>query len=448
AVRSQRVGVGTIAALAVCYAMAGLSKEAAFVMPALLLATDLELLSGAKRGELRRFVGLRLPTFATLAVVLALLFVARWAVLGSVVGSAPARIFALDDSFSTRLFTMARVWPRYLELLLFPLDLSADYSPAVVLPASGLTPMGAVGFCLLLVAAGAAVAAFRRAPDLTLALAWLAVTLLPVSNLLFTAETVLGERRLYLPSVAVSLAAALLMARARGGHRRWLAVAVGAWVVFFSVITVQRNPVWRSTDTVFADLLQKHPESSRALFALGLRHHELGHAAEARVWLDRSLEVWPWYAPYLVRYAIVLAEQGEFALAAERARAAIELDPGRIDHHKLLVSILLLDGQPAAALAAIQAASRVVEPDASLYTQESDARFRLGDVEGAVRAQEAAMGAGRNDWRAWLRLAQFRAALGDTAGALEALQTGRRLPDGEVAVADSLEAIWTAAAPR
>ncbi len=333
---------------------------------------------------------------------------------------------------------MARVWPLYFELLFFPLELSADYSPAVILPATGLTLMGAVGLVLVGGGLALAVVTFRRVPEFSMAVAWTAVTLAPVSNLLFTAETVLGERRLYLVSVAVSILVGLMIARSAAVWRRRLVVVAGVWVVLFAAVTVRRNPVWESTDAMFANLLRTHPESSRALFALGLRHHELGNEEEARRWLSRSLEVWPWYAPYRVRYALVLIEQGQLARAEEEARAAIELGPERLAHHKLLISILLLDGRPEEALAAIDRARRLGPPDASLYTQLADARAAVGDPSGAARAQRSAIEVGRDDSGAWLRLARFRAAAGDTAGALAALESVR----GARAVADSLAGVW------
>ncbi|NIR44544.1 MAG: hypothetical protein GWN99_09645 [Gemmatimonadetes bacterium] len=438
AVRGERFGTATVFLLAALYALAASAKEVAFVMPALLLVTDAPIIADLPREDRARFVRQRLPTFVVLAAVLVALLLARWAVLGTPVGSGPARVFAADDSFSTRLFTMARVWPLYFELLVFPLDLSADYSPAVILPATGLTPMGVVGFVLVLGILALAVAAVRRAPEFAMAVAWAAVTLAPVSNLLFTAETVLGERRVYLTSVAVSIPVGLMIARSAAVRRRWLTVAVGVWAVLFAVVTVRRNPVWESTDSVFASLLTTHPESSRALFALGLRHHELGNEEEAREWLSRSLEIWPWYAPYQVRYALVLIEQGELARAEKRAWSAIELDPYRLDHHKLLVSILLMDGRPEEAIAKIRHALLYASPDASLYTQLADARAAVGDAAGAARAQRSAIEAGRDDAGAWLRLAGFRAAAGDTAAALSALDS----VGGDRTVADSLAAVW------
>ncbi len=441
AVREGRLSLAATGLIALCYALAGLSKEVGFVMPGLLLATDLPLLAGG--ADRRRFARLRLPLYVVLTGVLALLFLVRWSVLGAALESIPDRAFTMDDSFPTRVFTMARVWPRYFELLIFPLHLSADYSPAVILPADHVTLAGVVGFLLVVAVVVVAVATFRRTPELALAVVWAGLALLPVSNLVLTAEIVLAERTLYLPSVAVAVVAGLALARAPVGRRGWVAAALAAWVLLFSGVTVRRNPVWDSTGTVFEDLRRHHPESSRLLFALGLRHHERGEWEEAREWFRRSLQVWPWYAPYQAKYALVLLGEGELEEAAERARAAVELDPGFLGHHKLLVLIHLRDNDPAAALNAVERALDVAKPDASLFTQQADAYVGLGDYDGAARAQEAAIREGREDWTTWYRLALFRAAAGDTTAALEALQTARSAPGARSARADSVERAWS-----
>ena len=96
------------------------------MLPGLLLATDLPRFARHEIISLRDYVRSRLPLFALLAVTLGLILLARWAVLGVAVENVPDPIFALDSSFHTRFFTMIRVWPRYLELMLLPMQLSSE----------------------------------------------------------------------------------------------------------------------------------------------------------------------------------------------------------------------------------------------------------------------------------------------------------------------------------
>ena len=443
AVRRDRVSVPTALLIGACYALAGISKETGFVLPGLLLATDIPLLAKARSSELRSFVRLRLPLFALLSAVLIALLGARFGVLGAALESVPDRAFVFDDSFPTRLFTMARVWPRYFELLVFPLNLSADYSPAVILPADRLTLGGSVGFLLVLVTLALALATIRRAPELAMAVSWAGVALLPVSNLILTTEIVLAERTLYLPSVAVAIVVGLALARVKPPRRAWVATLLAAWVLFFSVVTIKRNPVWASTDTVFEDLRRKHPESSRVLWGVGSQYYRDGDWSEAMKWFLRSLEVWPYHAQYQAEFALVLSRAGDLEEAGRRAEMAVELNPGAADYHKLLAFIHVRMGDGVAALGSLDRALEISGPHRDLYILRADAHALLGQFQEAARAQREAINLGAPVWGGWLRLARLRVAAGDSAAALVALDSARQGHGADLSLADSLEGAWS-----
>ncbi|MEE9245069.1 MAG: tetratricopeptide repeat protein [Gemmatimonadota bacterium] len=443
AVRGDRVSVPTALLIGACYALAGVSKETGFVLPGLLLATDIPLLAKVRRAELRSFVRLRLPLFALLSAVLIALLGARFGVLGAALESVPDRAFVFDDSFPTRLFTMARVWPRYFELLVFPLSLSADYSPAVILPADRLTLGGSVGFLLVLTTLALALATIRRAPELAMAVSWAGVALLPVSNLILTTEIVLAERTLYLPSVAVAIVVGLALARVKPPRRAWVATLLAAWVLFFSVVTIKRNPVWASTNTVFEDLRRKHPESSRVLWGVGSQYYRDGDWPEAKKWFLRSLEVWPYHAQYQAEFALALSRAGELEEAGRRAEMAVELNPDAADYHKLLALIRVRMGDGVAALGSLDRALEISGPHRDLYILRADAHALLGQFQEAARAQREAINLGAPVWGGWLRLARLRVAAGDSAAALVALDSARQGHGADLSLADSLEGAWS-----
>jgi len=424
--------------IGVCYVLALLSKEVGAVLPALLLLLDIPLASG--RTKWATYMRSRLPLIASLAVLLVFYLGVRWILLGAPIHVVVDRAFVPDSSFLTRFFTMARVWPRYYELLLFPIELSADYSPAVILPASSFTVLGFVGILLVCLTGFLAVVTFRQMPELTVAFAWAAVTLLPVSNMIFVAEIVLAERTFYLPTVAVSVAVATVMTRVRPPGRRWLALVVGLWVALFSMVTLQRNPVWESTETVFADLQENHPESSRLLWWLGDRRLRIGDWEGAREWYRRSLEVWPYYAQYLAEFAVNLNRRGEYAEAEVMAERALELVPDYADYYTLLALIRYRRGDFAGVLDVTTAAKNRSVADHVLYSLEADAHTALGDARAALESQTEALRVRGEDatWREWYRLAVLAAAAGDTVRALAALDSLRTLPEADHAAADSL----------
>jgi tetratricopeptide (TPR) repeat protein len=445
AARQGRISAGAVLVIAACYALSCFSKEIGVVLPGLLLATDLTLPSRGQDQTFKGYVRQRLPLFGVLTGVLLLVFAARWAVLGAPVESIPHLTFALDDSFTTRLFTMARIWPRYFELFLLPVDLSADYSPAIVLPVERVTALGALGFLLLFGSLAIAVAAYRRAPEFAMALAWTVLAILPVSNLIITAEIVLAERTLYLPSLAVSIVVALALAKVAPARRKWLVAGLAVWLAGFSVVTVKRNTVWYNTDTMFEDLRQKHPESVRLLYTLALDYHKRGEWEQAREYFSMWIEIWPYHAPWLGQYAAALADYGDFEKADSMISLAIRLKPNVVPFYRLRAIMYLDGGDPERALRTIDEAVAIVGVDPDLQGLRAEAYERLGQLPAAVQAQEAALEGWEDEatWHGWFRLARLRAAVGDTAAALEALAIARGRRGALPEVADSVERAWS-----
>ena len=92
---------------------------------------------------------------------------------------------------------------------MWPHPLSADYSyPALPLSPGPASARTALTLALLVALGALAMVRRGRAPRLDLAVAWFAITMLPVSNLVVRIGVLLAERLLYLPSVAVCLLAA------------------------------------------------------------------------------------------------------------------------------------------------------------------------------------------------------------------------------------------------
>jgi hypothetical protein len=140
-----------------------------------------------------------------LAAISSAVLALRTDVLGSFSSDyiAPGLPFLRD---SRRVLVGLTAVPEFFRLLLFPLNLSADYSPAVIEPVSHVTALVIAGGILLL----AVLVLARRTPVsfAGLAGAWFALTILPISNLLFPIGVVVAERLLYLPSVALAIAVA------------------------------------------------------------------------------------------------------------------------------------------------------------------------------------------------------------------------------------------------
>jgi protein O-mannosyl-transferase len=213
-----------------------------------------------------------LPTRPTRRRVLE--FAVSWAVIAGaylavrgIVLSPYARLHAIapvflgETPFAGRLTAVAALGD-VLRLLLFPLTLRVDYSPAErTIVRSLLDGRFLIGLACLALWAGLLVMAWRRQRRLeAFGLGWIAIAFLPVSNLLFSTGVLLAERTLYLPSVGLALAAGAALARLPVQRLR---IALALIVLAGGIRAALRTPVWHDDLSVTQSILEDSPASYR-----------------------------------------------------------------------------------------------------------------------------------------------------------------------------------------
>ncbi len=274
------------------------------------------------------------PVLAAMTLVLAGYLRVRTAVLGAIVHLDVAAYIAMLPPGMRQTTAVANL-TEAARLLVFPSDLSADYGPGVLNPASIGDPRfwSGVVLCLCL-AALIAVAGRRRpaGPWVMLGCAWIVVSYILLTNLVVPLPMWLAERTLYLPSVGVSLllVAALEEARLhRGpGVLRVLSIALAVLVCVGSWHSWHSSKVWRSTDTLYADHVERHPESFRAQWWAGRKLVEAGNIDQGLLWLGRAVELNPNGVRSTLEYARALLLAGRSAEAEALMRPIPhQLDP-------------------------------------------------------------------------------------------------------------------------
>ena len=327
-----------------------LSKENAVVFLGVAAAHDL-LLAGDPRQAFRDrrwLYAVYGAVAAAYAVVLAALFHGQEFVV-------PAATW-YGASTGQRLLTVATIIPHYARLLFVPFSLSADYTPRVIELARGWSPLALLGVAIVALAVVAVARSWRRAPVLAFAIVFFAVTISPVSNVLFPSGVVLAERTLYLPSVTLALLAGLAAERLAARDARVVLPAAAVVLTAFAVRTWTRTPVWRSNRALFVTLVQQHPESYRAHQALGRVLAGMGR------WPDAAREY---------RIARSLFDRDGY-LYRESAEAALQLGDAPRASALLDSAVALLPGYGVA------------------WLRRADTRYRLGDYAGArVSARRA-----------------------------------------------------------
>jgi tetratricopeptide (TPR) repeat protein len=300
----EEPGFGTTALVPLCLAAGLLTKEMAATLPGALLLLDW--IRGAR--WTRRRVAIHALAWGVSASFIAV----NLSVANVVAPAAPGGGEAV-------LLTACRYVARYLGLILAPLGQSVDYSFDAIPPSRGWLEPPATLAALALVAAiagvgglglwrarrahrrlaregvEAAAAPARRLENafpalLALGLLWFLGTLLPVLQIVPTAER-FAERFAYLPAIGILIIAA-------GGlgavfrFRPRLARAAGAAIcLLLLAATVLRNRDWQSSLALWSSAVEAEPRAARAHLGLANALKEDGRYREAAGEYTRALEI-------------------------------------------------------------------------------------------------------------------------------------------------------------
>ncbi len=435
----EREGRAWLALPPLAFAAALLSKESGVAALAAFVAWDL--LPGRAAWGRRR--GRALLLYAAYGAVFALYLWARRSAVGSL-GVPLAGIPFVENPLphlaaGPRLLTAVAVLGRGLALLAFPAALSPDYSfDAIPAVASPLDPRFALSAAALVALAGAAFAARRRAPVVALAALWYAGAIFPTSNLLVPVGTIFGERLLYLPSVALALAAAALAGRLldepRRGVRRAAAALGLAAAALLAGRTVAYAAAWSDEVSLFREAVRAVPGSAKAhallgaalmeagrvpegiaeledgvrrlapladptpqrLLELGVAYERAGRAADAEAIYGDLLRRHPDHPDALWRLGVVRWTQGRRDEAARLWERTLAVAPGHAQALTDLGIARYQGGDAAAAEALWIRATQLSPQSAGPWLSLGELYERRGDL---ARAREA--------WRAFLERARY-----------------------------------------
>jgi tetratricopeptide (TPR) repeat protein len=284
----EDLGIARTGALCALFALAFLTKESAVTLPGVFFLLDGFFTDRAVR-EAGAYVRQRWTLYAGLVATAGLILAGRKAVLGSL--AHPLAPFGADVLGEIpRIWTVAAAWPHYLRLLVFPADLSVDYGPAVLKIFYGWSAAGLLGVGLVLAVLVLALWAWRTPAAVpggsppravSFGIVWFVITISPTANVAFLSGVLLAERTLYLPSVGFAVCAGWIVSSIHVERPRLAATLLVLAVGLGSARTITRNPVWKDNLTVFNSLLQDHPESGRAQWALGDVLFTRGQVSEA-----------------------------------------------------------------------------------------------------------------------------------------------------------------------
>ena len=257
-----------------------LSKEIAVTIPVMLLLYELY---SKKKVEVKNYF--------FFALVLGAYLCLRYFVLHGLSSVHQEGILAGQDIWA-RAATVIYVIGLYLKLLFVPFYLTADYSD-YTLPASLLSFNVILSLTAILVLLFIAWKYREKKWILTFGILWFFITILPVSNII-SIGALLGERFMYIPSVAYALiVAALFVYWDNVFARGILAIVCTLICMVFGIYTFNRNFDWKDSFTLFAAAEVKQPNNPRVNYYMGLKAETDKDIAKAIKYYELAVKEFP-----------------------------------------------------------------------------------------------------------------------------------------------------------
>ncbi|MCP4250495.1 MAG: DUF1736 domain-containing protein, partial [bacterium] len=320
-----KIGWGRRISVWLCFAAALGCKESGVVLPGVLIVVDwwrrraadrpLDLKSWWPRHLLR--------CYAPFLLVFGVYLTVRWVALDgqltrptsaidladNILAHADHGLQLGDNAILARWATPLVTFAKACRLMVWPMQLSHDYSYAAIDTVKRITDPRIPGALLALVVfLTLCIGSIRRHGLLAVTLGLGLVTYSLVSNTVLIIGTIFAERVLYLPSAGAALSAGVLVAACINtlNHdftriRRWFSgialFGLALWVGGFAYRTVDRNRDWRSRDTLSLADEPVAGQSCRLLAGVAAATSNAGDHVKALDYCRRAREIYPECGP-------------------------------------------------------------------------------------------------------------------------------------------------------
>ena len=225
------------------------------------------------------------------ALVVALL--ARSAVLGAPVARVSIAAPGLDVlSPPERVAAMLSLWPRLARMLVWPGLLAPYYGPTIF-PAQRAALAAVAVLAALALVALALLLARRGDRRPLVALAWIALTYLPASNLLTATGQLIADRTLFGATAGAALALAWAVDRVPRRVRVALVTVAALAIARDTLASARDAVVWSSHRALWERLVEASPAEPRGYQLLGIDASQRGDTARALALLARAFAMEP-----------------------------------------------------------------------------------------------------------------------------------------------------------
>ncbi|MBK9637836.1 MAG: tetratricopeptide repeat protein [Bacteroidetes bacterium] len=234
----------------------------------------------------------------------------------------------------------------YLYKLVVPINLSFDLSYPEVTPAGISDWKFILSAVVLLFLLGWAIKGMKNRNPTSLALFFFFITVAVSSNIFMRIGTHYGERLMYVPSFGMVLLLSWLILKfldaKESVSKTFSSPALfvsGAIVLIFSGLTIARNPVWKSNESLYNSGLISAPNSARVHYYVGLYKVKTDYLQtlsekdrdavfnDGVVHLKKSIELYPFFTDAWTQLGIASYRVKNYPEALKYYDEAIKLNP-------------------------------------------------------------------------------------------------------------------------
>ena len=266
------------------------------------------------RQLLLKFIPFIIALFAYLLV--------RYSVFGEFVGS--EKLYGKLPP-SSRLFLIPAMISEHVFLLIFPVNLSVEH------PLDKLIwfeqPWETISYIVTGMLAVALFLVFRIKRQISFGLLWLLIGFIPLLNIFPVAVPIL-EHRLYAPSAGFAMLIPVCIGLLNKEKYTIPGRIITILIIFaFTVGTYTRLPVWKNSESLWLDAIEKAPTAHRSYFNLAGFYYDRQQYERSLPLLNKYIELKPDDFTGYSKLRQIYYITGQYDQAVEVCRKMIKIDP-------------------------------------------------------------------------------------------------------------------------
>ena len=231
-----------------------------------------------------------------------------------------------------------------------------------------------------------------------------------------------AERYTYIPYIGLFYIAGQLGAAIINKHRNYVIVAFSVFVVILSVMTWNRIDVWKDTDVLFTDIVEKNPDNLHNYIVYNSwgdfknSESDLLGAIEN---YSKAIDLNPQYELAYAQRGLIYARMGNIQKALNDFNKAIVLNPKRAHNYYSRASEYYKAGNKKAAMLDYNQTIGLDPDYAQAYNDRGWAYFETGDIKSALNDFDKAITLKPTFSTAYYNRAEVKINTGELKGAIE-----------------------------